>query len=102
MTFGTEKMVWLSDGEKNSKIRLFVLTECTNVTDRQTDAARRHRPRLHSITRQKRTRTDCYQERFGSVALTRQTRPQWTHSMCDSHYTEFILSVAVEMRFVFK
>ena len=30
-------MAWLPDGEKNSKISLFVLTECTNVTDRQTD-----------------------------------------------------------------
>ena len=26
-------MAWLPDGEKISKIRLFVLTECTNVTD---------------------------------------------------------------------
>jgi len=34
---GKTRMVWLSDGEKNLKIRLVVLTECTNVTDRQTD-----------------------------------------------------------------
>jgi len=26
-------MVWLADGEKIVKISLFVLTECTNVTD---------------------------------------------------------------------
>jgi len=51
------RMVWLPDSENILKIRLFVLTECTNVTDtqtdRQTDTAWRHRPRLHSIARQK-------------------------------------------------
>jgi len=30
-------MAWLHDGEKNSKISLFVLTQLTNVTDRQAD-----------------------------------------------------------------
>ena len=34
------RMVWLPDGEKNSKISLFVLIEFTKVTDRQTH---RHR-----------------------------------------------------------
>jgi len=29
-------MMWLPDGEKNADT-LFVLTECTNVTDRWTD-----------------------------------------------------------------
>jgi len=29
-------MAWLPDGEKNSKISLFVLTQLTNVTDTQT------------------------------------------------------------------
>ena len=42
-------MTWLPDGEKISKICLFVLTELTNVTDRrtdgQTDAACRHMER---------------------------------------------------------
>jgi len=33
-------MAWLPDGEKISMIRLFVLTEFTNVTDTHTD---RHR-----------------------------------------------------------
>jgi len=33
-------MVWLPDGEKISKISLFVLAQLTNVTDGQTD---RHR-----------------------------------------------------------
>jgi len=54
------KMAWLPDGEKNW-ICLFVFTEFTNVTDGQThtrtDTAWRHRPRLHSIARQK-----CEQE----------------------------------------
>ena len=33
-------MVWLPDGEKISKISLFVLAQLTNVTDRQTDGHR--------------------------------------------------------------
>jgi len=37
MTFGTEKLEWF-DGEKIEDI-LLVLTECTKVTDRQTDTA---------------------------------------------------------------
>ena len=36
MSFGTDKLEWLNDSEKISKISLFVLTECTNVTDTQT------------------------------------------------------------------
>ena len=43
-------VVWLLDGEKISKMSLFDLTWSTNVThtqtDRQTDTAWRHRPRL--------------------------------------------------------
>jgi len=42
--------MWLAGGEKKLKIFLFVSTEYTNVTDRQTDGrtdtARRHMPRL--------------------------------------------------------
>ena len=34
--------MWLPDGEKNLKIRLFVLTECTNVTDTLTDRQTPH------------------------------------------------------------
>ena len=58
MPFGTEKLEWFgySVVKKKLKICLFVLTECTNVTDghtyRHTDNAWRHRPRLHSIARQ--------------------------------------------------
>ena len=51
------RMVWLPDGEKFVKIWLFVLTECTNVTDTQTRTAWRHRPRLDSIAWQKRVQT---------------------------------------------
>jgi len=48
-------MAWLPDGEKISKISLFVLAQLTNVTDTQTD---RHRMTaiaalMHSIARQK-------------------------------------------------
>jgi len=35
--YGKTRMVWLLDGEKMSKISLFVLTQLTNVTDTQTD-----------------------------------------------------------------
>ena len=34
--YGKTRMVWLSGGGKMLKIRLFVLTKFTNVTDRQT------------------------------------------------------------------
>jgi len=51
---GKTRMVWLPDGEKILMICLFVLTEFTNMTDTtHTDTAWRHRPLLHSITRQK-------------------------------------------------
>jgi len=40
MPFGTEKLVWLPYGIKILMIFLFVLTQLTNVTDRQTH---RHR-----------------------------------------------------------
>jgi len=48
MTFGVEKtrMVWLPDGEKSSKISLFVLAQFTNVKDRRMDTACRHIPHL--------------------------------------------------------
>ena len=35
-------MAWLLDGEKISKISLFVLTQLTNVTDTQTDGQTPH------------------------------------------------------------
>ena len=35
-------MAWLLDGENISKISLFVLTQLTNVTDRQTDGQTPH------------------------------------------------------------
>jgi len=38
MTFGVEKLEWFGyQTVKQFKLRLFVSTECTNVTDRQTD-----------------------------------------------------------------
>jgi len=39
--YGKTRMAWLPNGENILKISLFVLTECTNVTDTQTD---RHTP----------------------------------------------------------
>ena len=37
---GKTRMAWLPDGEKISKISLFVLAQLTNVTDRRTDGHR--------------------------------------------------------------
>ena len=50
------RMAWLPDGEKISKISLFVLAQLTNVTDRRTDTACRTlaiAALMHSIERQK-------------------------------------------------
>ena len=35
--YGKTRMAWLPDGEKISKISLFVLAQLTNVTDGRTD-----------------------------------------------------------------
>jgi len=40
--YGKTRMVWLPDGENILKICLYVLTESTNVTDRQTDGRTSH------------------------------------------------------------
>jgi len=54
-------MAWLPHGEKNSKICLFVLTQLTNVTDgqtdRRTDTACWHIPRLCIASRGKNHRS---------------------------------------------
>jgi len=44
--YGKARMVWLSDSEKIAKICWLILTQYTNVTDRQTDTAWRHKPHL--------------------------------------------------------
>ena len=50
-------MAWLPDGEKISKISLFVLAQLTNVTDGQTDGQTPHagiypyNALMHSIAR---------------------------------------------------
>ena len=49
--YGKTRMVSQPDGEKISKISLFVLTWSTNVTDGRTDTAWQQRPRLHRIAR---------------------------------------------------
>jgi len=50
---GKTRMVWLPDGEKISKMCLFVLTWSTNVTDGRTDTAWRLQPRLCIASRRK-------------------------------------------------
>jgi len=78
ITFGIKKKltVWLPDGEK---ICLFISTEYTNVTDkrtdRQTDTAWRHRPRLCIASRGKNcTNVTAIRRRFASSFLYGQPR----------------------------
>jgi len=51
-------MAWLPDGEKISKISLFILTQLTNVTDGQTHTQTLHadRPRLCIASSGKKTK----------------------------------------------
>jgi len=52
VSYGKTRMVSLHDGEKISKISLFVLTQLTNVTDGQTHRNRMAKTALmHSIAR---------------------------------------------------
>jgi len=46
-------MVWLLYGDKSFRIWLLAFKQCANVTDGQTDTARRHRPRLCIASRGK-------------------------------------------------
>ena len=50
-TFCQTRKVWLPDGEKNSKICLFVLTWSTNVTDGRTDRQTEEQTPHNSIDR---------------------------------------------------
>ena len=84
-------MAWLPDGEKISKISLFVLTQLTNVTDTQTD---RHRMTaqaglMHRIARQKRCtsivhrkliKVDC-SDNWGNIYVPRQGRARPVFSL---------------------
>jgi len=76
---GKTRMVWLLNSEKNLKIMiwLLVLTESTNVTDRQTDTAWRRSPRLHirwckNITESS-TRLRRVHQRYRQTTDRRQT-----------------------------
>jgi len=66
--YGKTRMAWLPDSEKNSKICLFVLTECTNLTDRRTDrhCMTRLRPHLMLASRGKNT----YKTQFSRKQLS--------------------------------
>ena len=74
--YGKTRMVSLPDGEKISKIFLFVLAQLRNVTDRQTDGRTPgdgNSRAMHSIARQKQTK--CEQR-----LLHRTSR--WTEEPC--------------------
>jgi len=51
--YGKTRMAWLPDGEKISKISLFVLAQVMNVTDGRTDTGWQHIPRLCIASRGK-------------------------------------------------
>ena len=72
---------------KKTRICLFASTQYTNVTDRQTDreadTARQHRPRLHSIARQKRRVSSYHILSNCSVQLC-----CWCSIICNSLFGE--------------
>jgi len=90
--YGKTRMVSLPDGEKISKICLFVLTWSTNVTDgrtdRRTDTAWEQRPRLCIALRGKNRRVfaNYVQMKKGPVFLLTvyiyvRRRTQWAYPM---------------------
>ena len=78
-------MAWLPDGEKTLKISLFVLAQLTNVThthtQRQTDTACRHIPRLCIASRSK-NQTCC---RHMSFSAGKKMHFQSCKSGCGIH-----------------
>jgi len=85
---GKTRMMWLPDGGKISKISFFVLTECTNVTDGQTDGrtdtAWRQRPRLMhqaacGIARQKWNRRQSVLPRCQQMLTRWRLANEFTH-----------------------
>jgi len=61
--YGKTRMVSLPDGEKISKISLFILAQLRNVTDRQTDRHRDGNSRaMHSIARQKSAKNSAHRQ----------------------------------------
>ena len=78
MMFGTEKLKWLGYPmvKKILKIRLFVFTRSTNVTDRHTQTDRqawRHRPRLCIASRGKYSKSLSQQLNRNVFSLTLKT-----------------------------
>jgi len=65
--YGKTRMAWLPDGEKISKISLFVLAQLTNVTDGRTDGQTPgdgNSRAMHSIARQKPLYNDVSLQRW--------------------------------------
>jgi len=82
-------MVWLLDGEKSLKILYlysFWQTVRTWQTDRRTDTAWWHRPRLHSIARQK----PLVLVLVNSVLNCHQINIQMTVKRCHHHFQELV------------
>ena len=83
--YGKTRMAWLPDGEKISKISLFILAQLTNVTDTQTDTGWRHYTALMHTHRAVKIRNNNYIDgcRLGEVlqkALkSANLRIDWTY-----------------------
>jgi len=77
MPFGT-RIVGLPDGENILKICSFVLTECTNVTDTQTDRRGKNHPILMKFGIQ--------QQIWNSVSVTRPNMKILKFKMADGRH----------------
>ena len=77
-------MAWLPEGEKVWKICLFVLTECTNVTNTQTDRQTPHDgiDRACIASRGKTGSCDHEQEHFGDTYSWMVSTCQLPRSTC--------------------
>ena len=73
-------MVWLPDGEKISKISLFVLTQLTNVTDTQTDR-HTHRQTPHDgIVRAYASHRAAITKEYKNLAIANRSRVSCAHN----------------------
>ena len=72
-------MMWLPDGEKILMLRLFVLTQSTNVAHTHIHTAGRHRPRLCIASRGKKIiqvrQQDAYPANAGGTVTTIYNTP---------------------------
>ena len=63
-------MAWLPEGEQSLKIYLFVLTECTNVTDRHTDGQTLHKDIGRAYVSHRAAKNHLNKKKINSEILT--------------------------------